>query len=67
LRTKFVSTKINLKYRITFVLKVETDIITSIAASLKEWTVIIVIMQVTTFKMDITVLIGIKCYNVTSH
>ena len=38
------------KYRITVVMKVETDIITSIAASSRGPTVILTIMYVETFK-----------------
>ena len=54
-------------YRITAVLKVETDIIASIAASLVGLVVILVIMYVEIFNTDIIVFIGIKCHNVTSH
>ena len=49
------------------VLKVETDIITSIAVSLIGRAVILVILYVDTFKTDVIVCIGyiIKC--LTSH
>ena len=43
---------------ITTVLKVETDIITSIAASLTGWAVILVIMYVEIFKTSVIVFIG---------
>jgi hypothetical protein len=53
-------------YRITAIVKVETYIITSIAMSLMEWVVILVIMYVKTFKTDDMVFIGnIIC--LTSH
>ena len=49
------------KYRKTAVLKVETDIITSIKASLIGQAVILVVMYVETFKTDVIVL----SYNVS--
>jgi hypothetical protein len=55
------------KYRITAVLKVETDIITSIGDNLMRRVAILVIMYVKTFKMEVIVFIGIKRHNVTSH
>ena len=39
-------------------MKVETDIITSIAASLMEWTVILMIMDVETFKTNVIIFTG---------
>ena len=45
-------------YRIMAVLKVETDIITSIAASLTGWAVKLVIMYVAIFKTGVIVFIG---------
>ena len=46
------------KYRIAAVLKVETDIIASIAASSTGWAVILVIMYVEIFKTGVIVFIG---------
>ena len=55
-------------YRIITTLKVETDIIVSIAASLIGRAVILVIiMSVQTFKKDLIVFIDIKHHNATSH
>jgi len=54
-------------YRITSVLKVETIIRTSFAASPIVRPGIIVIMYVETFRMDAFHFIGIKRHNVTSH
>ena len=51
--------------RITAALKVETDIITSIAASPIGHPVILVIMYVETFKTEVSVMISIKRHNVT--
>ena len=48
-------------YRITAVLKVETDIITIIGRI-----VILVIMYFETFKMEVIAFIGTKRHNVTS-
>jgi len=52
-------------YRIMAILKVKTDIITSISASSIGRAVILVITYVETFKMDVIVFIGIKHHNVT--
>jgi hypothetical protein len=52
------------KYRITTVMKVETDII---AVSPIGHDLILVIMYVETFKTDVIVFVGIKCHNVMSH
>jgi hypothetical protein len=41
------------KYRITVVMKVKTDIITSITARLMEWAVIVLTMYVKTFKTHV--------------
>ena len=49
------------------VLKVETDIITCITVSLIGWVVILVTMYVDTFKLDVTVFIGIKRHNLMSY
>jgi len=54
------------KYRITAVLKVETDIITSIVESPVERAAILVIMFVKTFRTDVTV-IGNIIMSLTSH
>ena len=54
-------------YRITAVLKVETDIITSIEDNLMGRVAILVIMYVKTFKMEVIVFICIKRHNVMSH
>ena len=64
--TKFISCCYN-KYRISAVLKVETDIITSIVASPKGQTVILVIMYVEIFKTGIIVYIGDVKMCLTSH
>ena len=53
-------------YRITSDFKVETDIIASIAMSLIGRILILMIMNVKTFKTDV-VFISIICHNVTSH
>jgi hypothetical protein len=45
-------------FRVTAVLKVDTNIITSIAADSIERAVILVIMHVEIFKTDVTVFIG---------
>ena len=51
-------------YRITAILKVETDIITNISASLIGRTEIFVIMSVKAFRTDVIVFIGdvIMCF-----
>jgi len=54
-------------HRITTALKVETDIITSIAVSPIGRAVILMIMYVENFKRDVIVFIGIKRHDVTSH
>ena len=48
-------------------MKVETDIITSITASLIELDVILVVMYVKTFKTDMIVFIGYCIICLTSH
>ena len=48
-------------------MKVETDIITSITASLIELDVILVVMYVKTFKNDMIVFIGYCIICLTSH
>jgi hypothetical protein len=58
------SIKVFIKYRITSVLKVETDIIASITASTMGRVVILVIMYVETFKTDVIVL---SILNLTLH
>ena len=55
------------KYRITSVLKVETDIIASIEASLTGRAVILVIMYVEIFKIGIIVFICDVKMCLTSH
>ena len=55
------------KYRITTDLKVETDIIVSMAASLIGCAVIPVLSYVKTFKLDVIVFIGNMIICLTSH
>ena len=55
------------KYRITTVLKVETDIISSIAASPIGWAMILVIIYVKIFKTGVVVFIGDVKICLSSH
>ena len=55
------------KYRVMSVLKVETDIITSITLSLIWWAVILVITYLAIFKTDVIVFIGNIIMCLTSH
>ena len=54
-------------YRITAILKVETDIITCITVRLTGWAVILVIMYIKTFKTKVTVFISNIIMCLTSH
>ena len=55
------------KYRITTVMKVETDIITNITVSLIGRAVLLVIMYVEIFKTDVIIFIGNVIMCLTSH
>ena len=58
---------IHYTYRITSVLKVERDIITSVAVNPIGRVVIVVIVYIETFKADVSVFIGNVIMCVTSH
>ena len=53
MKRRYINTGILIYYRITVVMKVVTDIIASIAWSLIEQTVILVMMYVEIFKNDV--------------